>query len=84
MILDEVNMPYIVTDEKGNHWADRSRTQDNIRWKNTIYIRPPAREQNKAVVDLFALKKWDGGVMIMPANKEDNYGKETIFITFLS
>ncbi|XP_014776235.1 glutamate receptor ionotropic, kainate 2 [Octopus bimaculoides] len=73
MILDEVNMPYIVTDEKGNHWADRSRTQDNIRWKNTIYIRPPAREQNKAVVDLFALKKWDGGVMIMPANKEDNY-----------
>ncbi|GAB1608274.1 uncharacterized protein LOC115213333 [Argonauta hians] len=73
MILDDVKMPYIVTDEKGNRWTDRSRTQDNIRWKTTLYIRPPAREQNKAVVDLFVLQRWDGGVMIMPANKEDNY-----------
>lgn len=73
MVMDHLEMPYILTDEKGNQWTDRSRTQDMTHWNSTIDIRPPAREQNKAVVDLFLHQNWEGGVMVMPANTEDNY-----------
>ena len=75
MVMDQLEMPYILTDEKGDKWTDRSRTQDMTSWNSTIDIRPPVREQNKAVVDLFLSKNWEGGVMVMPANIEDNYGE---------
>ncbi|KAL8624081.1 hypothetical protein ACOMHN_019503 [Nucella lapillus] len=72
MILEQLNIPYLVTDYKGFDWIDMSRVQDRTWWRTVIEIRPPAQEQNLAVVDLFKSNNWQSAVMIMPENAADN------------
>ncbi|XP_076450364.1 glutamate receptor ionotropic, kainate 3-like [Babylonia areolata] len=72
MILEQLNIPYLVTDYKGFDWIDMSRVQDSTAWRTLVEIRPPAQEQNLAVVDLFASNSWQSAVMIMPESAADN------------
>ena len=77
MILEDIGIPYIVTDYMGFDWSDISRVDDKVRWKNIVQVRPPMVEFNRAVVDFFVLEKWESAVMIMPENPKDNQGERT-------
>ncbi|XP_067655114.1 glutamate receptor 2-like [Haliotis asinina] len=72
MILEKNHIPYLVTDYKGFKDIDMSRVQDRTNWRTLVEIRPPAQEQNMAVVDLFQIEKWESAVMLMPKNEADN------------
>ena len=74
MILEDMGVPYIVTDYMGFDWSDISRVDDNVRWKNIVEVRPSMIEFNSAVVDFFVLNGWESAVMIMPENPKDNQG----------
>lgn len=52
-----------------------SRVQDHTPWQTLVEIRPPAQEQNLAVVDLFKSREYWSAVMIMPDNAADNQGQ---------
>ncbi|XP_071100434.1 glutamate receptor 2-like [Haliotis cracherodii] len=72
MMLEKNHIPYLVTDYKGFKDIDMSRVQDRTNWRTLVEIRPPAQEQNMAVVDLFQKEKWESAVMLMPKNEADN------------
>ncbi|XP_050409524.1 glutamate receptor 2 [Patella vulgata] len=72
MMLEREGIPYLVTDYKGFDWIDMSRVEDRVKWKTIVEIRPPAQEQNLAVVDLFSVNEWDSAVMVMPGQPRDN------------
>ena len=74
MILEELEVPYIVTDYMGFDWSDISRVDDNIQWKNMLEVRPPMREFNGAIVDFLVSQQWESAVMIMPEYPKDNQG----------
>ena len=74
MILEDIGIPYIITDYMGFDWSDISRVDDKVKWKNIVEVRPPMVEFNRAVVDFFVLKGWESAVMIMPENPKDNQG----------
>lgn len=56
-----------------------SRVQDRTPWRTLVEIRPPAQEQNLAVVDLFRSESWESAVMVMPENAADNQGKKYLW-----
>ena len=60
---------------QGFDWIDMSRVQDRTPWRTVVEIRPPAQEQNLAVVDLFKANDWPSAVMVMPQNAADNQGR---------
>ncbi|WAR02300.1 GRIA2-like protein [Mya arenaria] len=72
MVLEELKIPYIVTDYMGFDWSDISRVDSTVQWKNIIEVRPPMPEFNSAIVDFFVFKGWESAVMIMPENPKDN------------
>ncbi|KAK3594050.1 hypothetical protein CHS0354_040811 [Potamilus streckersoni] len=72
MILERVGTPYIVTDHKGFNWSDVSRVNDHVSWSTVVEVRPPMKELNRAVVDVFLLNKWKSTIVIMPENPKDN------------
>ncbi|KAL4225052.1 hypothetical protein ACF0H5_015746 [Mactra antiquata] len=72
MILDNMTIPYIVTDYMGFDWSDVSLIESTVNWKNMVKVRPPMIEFNRAVVDVFVMKKWESVVMIMPENPKEN------------
>ncbi|KAL3842037.1 hypothetical protein ACJMK2_020102 [Sinanodonta woodiana] len=72
MMLEQDGTPYIVTDHKGFNWSDVSRVNDHVPWKTVVEVRPPMKELNRAVVDVFLFKKWKSTIMIMPENPKDN------------
>ena len=78
MILEDMGIPYIVTDYMGFDWSDISRVDDNVRWENMVEVRPPMTEFNEAVVDFFVLNGWESAIMIMPENPTDNQGSYTL------
>ena len=59
---------------QGFDWIDMSRVQDRTPWRTVVEIRPPAQEQNLAVVDLFRANDWPSAIMLMPQNAADNQG----------
>ena len=59
---------------QGFDWIDMSRVQDRTPWRTVLEIRPPAQEQNLAVVDLFRANDWPSAIMLMPQNAADNQG----------
>ena len=74
MILEDQEIPYIVTDYMGIDWSDISRADDDVTWKNMLEVRPPMSEFNGAIVDFFVHKEWESAVMIMPEHPKDNQG----------
>ena len=82
MILEDIGIPYIITDYMGFDWSDISRVDDKVKWKNIVEVRPPMVEFNRAVVDFFVLKGWESAVMIMPENPKDNQGDIIITCTY--
>lgn len=74
MILEDLDIPYIVTDYMGFDWSDISRVDDTVQWKNMLEVRPPMKEFNKAIVDFLVNQKWESAVMIMPEHPKDNQG----------
>lgn len=74
MILEKLQIPYIVTDYMGFDWSDISRVDDTVQWKNILEVRPPMREFNDAIVDFLVWKGWESAVMIMPEDPKDNQG----------
>lgn len=75
MMLEQMGIPYLVTDNKGYEWTDMNRVDDPVQWNNMVELIPQVREQNRAVVDLFLKKNWDSVVMIMSDNSMANQGK---------
>lgn len=51
-----------------------SRVQDTTPWGTLVEMRPPAQEQNLAVVDFFISENSTSAVMIMPESAADNQG----------
>ncbi|XP_052229590.1 glutamate receptor 2-like [Dreissena polymorpha] len=72
MVLEELQIPYIVTDYMGFEWSDTSRVDNIVKWNTILEVRPSMAEFNNAVVDLFVYKKWGSAVMIMPEFPKDN------------
>ncbi|CAG5126811.1 unnamed protein product, partial [Candidula unifasciata] len=72
MILQKMEIPYLVTDYKGFDWIDMNRVQDRVNWKTMVEIRPSAQAQNLAVVDLFLHRNWKSAMMVMPESATDN------------
>ncbi|KAK7486433.1 hypothetical protein BaRGS_00022357 [Batillaria attramentaria] len=64
--------PFYTNLAMGFDWIDMSRVQDTTSWRTLVEIRPPAQEQNLAVVDLFNNNGWNSAVMVMPENAADN------------
>lgn len=75
MILEDKNIPYVVTDYSGFDWSDVSLVDSKVKWKNIVEVRPPMKEFNGAIVDYFILKNWESAVMIMPEHPRENQGK---------
>lgn len=76
MVLEELQIPYIVTDYMGFKWSDTSRVENIVKWNTILEVRPSMAEFNNAVVDLFVYKKWGSAVMIMPEFPKDNQGSD--------
>lgn len=74
MILEDIGIPYVVTDYAGFDWSDINLVDSTVKWKNIVEVRPPMTEFNGAIVDFFVLRNWESAVMIMPEHPRDNQG----------
>lgn len=75
MILEQLKIPYVVTQNKGFDYVDETRIEDNVSWNNLVEVMPPMQDLNQAIVDLFLVWKNKTAVVVLPDDPKINDGK---------
>ncbi|XP_052064515.1 glutamate receptor 4-like [Mytilus californianus] len=72
MILEQENIPYVITQDKGFDYVDETRIEDHVSWSNLLEVTPPAEQLNQAIVDLFLAWQNKTAVVVLPDDPKIN------------
>ncbi|CAC5388573.1 GRIA4 [Mytilus coruscus] len=82
MILEQENIPYVITQDKGFDYVDETRIEDHVSWSNLLEVTPPAEQLNQAIVDLFLAWQNKTAVVVLPddpkINAEEDIRNQTV------